>query len=121
MPSVPRLPLVGDPLRRVHLARDLASITTTAAEVDAVIGSSEGGLHDFYSNADYWWPDPSKPDGLPYVQRDGESNPQNFNEHRRCVTQLRDAQKEIDKVRAAQVLAVAGELTGRFPAMSPLG
>src|SRR4029079_14714027 len=36
MPSVPRLPIVGDPLRRVHVRRDLASITTTAAEVDPV-------------------------------------------------------------------------------------
>jgi CubicO group peptidase (beta-lactamase class C family) len=36
MPSVPRLPLVPDPLRRVHIKRDLASITTTAAEVDPV-------------------------------------------------------------------------------------
>jgi len=34
MPSVPRLPLVGDPLRRVHIRRDLAPITTTAAEAD---------------------------------------------------------------------------------------
>jgi hypothetical protein len=23
----------------------------------------------------YWWPDPSKPDGLPYIRRDGETNP----------------------------------------------
>ena len=23
----------------------------------------------------YWWPDPSKPDGLPYIRRDGEVNP----------------------------------------------
>lgn len=52
---------------------------------------SEGGPNDFYSNGDYWWPDPSKPDGLPYIQRDGESNPDNFSEHRRCVMQLRDA------------------------------
>ena len=26
---------------------------------------SEGGPHDFYSNGDYWWPDPTKPGGLP--------------------------------------------------------
>lgn len=26
---------------------------------------SEGGLHDFYSNGDYWWPDSNKADGLP--------------------------------------------------------
>lgn len=52
---------------------------------------SQGGPNDFYSNGDYWWPDPGKPDGLPYVQRDGQSNPNNFNEHRRCLTQLSEA------------------------------
>jgi CubicO group peptidase (beta-lactamase class C family) len=34
MPSVPRLPLVPDPLRRIHVRRDLAAITTTATEAD---------------------------------------------------------------------------------------
>lgn len=52
---------------------------------------SEGGLNDFYSNGDYWWPDPTKPNGLPYVQRDGQTNPDNFNQHRLSVRQLRDA------------------------------
>jgi beta-galactosidase len=52
---------------------------------------SEGGPNDFYSNGDYWWPDPSKPDGLPYIQRDGESNPGNFFHHRTAVRALRDA------------------------------
>lgn len=52
---------------------------------------SEGGPHDFYSNGDYWWPNPRTTNGLPYVQRDGQSNPDNFAEHRRCVMQLRDA------------------------------
>jgi Alginate lyase len=52
---------------------------------------SEGGPHDFYSNGDYWWPDPSKSNGLPYIQRDGETNPENFVAHRRCLMQLRDA------------------------------
>lgn len=35
--------------------------------------------HDYMSLAPYWWPDPSKPDGLPYVQRDGEFNPSSKN------------------------------------------
>jgi hypothetical protein len=35
-----------------------------------------GDKHDFYSLSRYWWPDTSKPDGLPYVQRDGETNPE---------------------------------------------
>jgi len=38
---------------------------------------SAGGLHDYFSEGDYWWPDPKKPNG-PYIQRDGMSNPDNF-------------------------------------------
>jgi len=52
---------------------------------------SEGGANDFYSNGDYWWPDPTKTNGLPYIQRDGQTNPENFNQHRAAVRQLRDA------------------------------
>ena len=52
---------------------------------------SEGGLHDFYSNGDYWWPDPDKADGLPYVRRDGQSNPDNFSAHRLGLRQMRNA------------------------------
>jgi len=42
---------------------------------------SAGGIHDFYSEGDYWWPDPENPDG-PYMRRDGETNPENFVAHR---------------------------------------
>ncbi len=48
---------------------------------------SAGGMHDFFSEGDYWWPDPQNPKG-PYVQRDGMSNPNNFNEHRRALMRL---------------------------------
>lgn len=50
---------------------------------------SEGGPHDYYSNGDYWWPDPEKPDGLPYIRRDGETNPGNFDTHRHILRQMR--------------------------------
>lgn len=50
---------------------------------------SEGGLHDYYSNGDYWWPDPDTPDGLPYIRRDGETNPDNFNGHRTMLRHMR--------------------------------
>jgi hypothetical protein len=52
---------------------------------------SAGGPNDFYSNGDYWWPDPTKTNGLPYLQRDGQSNPNNFSAHRLAVRDLRDA------------------------------
>lgn len=48
---------------------------------------SAGGRHDFYSEGDYWWPDPKNPDG-PYIQRDGMSNPNNFTDHRRYLMRL---------------------------------
>jgi hypothetical protein len=48
---------------------------------------SAGGLHDFFSEGDYWWPDPKNPEG-PYIQRDGISNPDNFVEHRRALMRM---------------------------------
>jgi len=35
-----------------------------------------GNKHDYMSIAPYSWPDPTKPDGLPYVGRDGYTNPE---------------------------------------------
>jgi hypothetical protein len=52
---------------------------------------SEGGPNDFYSNGDYFWPDPTRADGLPYLNRDGQSNPDNFSQHRLAMHELRDA------------------------------
>ena len=46
-----------------------------------------GGVHDFFSEGDYWWPDPQNPSG-PYIQRDGMTNPDNFVEHRRYLMRL---------------------------------
>ncbi|MGN8039083.1 alginate lyase family protein [Chitinophaga sp. 22321] len=48
---------------------------------------SAGGLHDFYSEGDYWWPDPANRDS-PYIQRDGQTNPDNFVAHRLAMIKL---------------------------------
>jgi hypothetical protein len=48
---------------------------------------SPGGAHDFFSQADYFWPNPANPDG-PYINRDGQSNPDNFNDHRKAMIAL---------------------------------
>lgn len=45
---------------------------------------SAGGKHDFYSEGDYWWPDPKHPNG-PYIRKDGETNPENFVAHRHLM------------------------------------
>jgi len=48
---------------------------------------SAGGVHDFYSQADYFWPNPKDFNG-PYINRDGQSNPDNFNDHRKAMVAL---------------------------------
>ena len=48
---------------------------------------SRGGKHDYFSEGDYWWPDPKNPDA-PYIRRDGVSNPDNFNQHRLALIRL---------------------------------
>ena len=48
---------------------------------------SAGGKHDFYSEGDYWWPNPVSIDS-PYVQRDGMTNPGNFVAHRHAMIRL---------------------------------
>lgn len=48
---------------------------------------SAGGPHDYFSEGDYWWPDPQNPSG-PYIRRDGMSNPENFTAHRHALIQL---------------------------------
>lgn len=48
---------------------------------------SAGGRHDYFSEGDYWWPDPQAPGG-PYIQRDGLTNPDNFVAHRHALIRL---------------------------------
>lgn len=48
---------------------------------------SAGGKHDFFSEGDYWWPNPKSVDS-PYIQKDGMSNPDNFVAHRLAMIRL---------------------------------
>ena len=41
---------------------------------------TSGNKHDYISMAPYFWPDPSKPDGVPYLRKDGEINPESRDE-----------------------------------------
>jgi hypothetical protein len=90
----------GDPRSDVSLTGERE---TDLRERERVVGSAElflkelpvtitsfrsprsaGGIHDFFSEGDYWWPDPNNPDA-PYIQRDGQTNPENFNAHREAL------------------------------------
>lgn len=49
---------------------------TPPSVMDKEMIPTSGDKHDYMSMGPYWWPDPSKPDGLPYIRRDGERNPE---------------------------------------------
>jgi Alginate lyase len=56
-------------------AADRALQTKPASVMDKSKTPPSGDKHDYMSVGPYWWPDPAKPDGLPYIRRDGETNP----------------------------------------------
>jgi hypothetical protein len=60
--------------------------------------------HDYLSLAPYWWPDPKSKDGLPYIRRDGETNPDN--------KRGTDAPIIVDMAGAVETLAIAYYFTG---------
>jgi hypothetical protein len=78
-----RLVAVTDRQRILTAAKRYVSLQPVTITTYPAKGSG-GGLHDFYSQADYFWPDPKNPNG-PYVNRDGQSNPSNFDEHRKVM------------------------------------
>ena len=59
----------------------LESPTTVTADTCV---RSAGIPRDFYSEGDYWWPNPENPDG-PFIRKDGQSNPDNFLAHRKAM------------------------------------
>ncbi len=69
---------------------DAEPVTVSVAYCDR----SAGGINDFYSEGDYWWPDPENPDG-PYIRRDGLSNPDVFSAHRHAMVRLSDVTAKL--------------------------
>lgn len=62
--------------------------------------------HDYASYKRYWWPDPSKADGLPYIRRDGETNPDSQN------PAISDRPRLDKMVQGTEALSLAYYLTG---------
>jgi hypothetical protein len=53
-----------------------ALLMPVASVLDKTTKAASGDPHDFHAIGGYSWPDASKPDGLPYVYRDSETNPE---------------------------------------------
>jgi alginate lyase len=63
-----------------------------------------GDKHDYLSQAPYFWPNPKSPNGLPYISRDGERNPE--------INQLTDHHTLDQLESAVETLALAYYLKG---------
>ncbi|HEX7724458.1 MAG TPA: alginate lyase family protein [Candidatus Paceibacterota bacterium] len=78
-------------MRDADLALQALPVSITAF----VAPQSPGSPHDYFSNADYYWPDPKAPavtasSSVPYVRIDGMIDPANFEMHRMALRQTRD-------------------------------
>jgi hypothetical protein len=67
MPAFQRLKREADDALRAPLV---------AVTHKSTLQPPSGNKHDYFSLSPYWWPDTSKPSGLPYIRRDGQTNPE---------------------------------------------
>ena len=83
------LPLLKSGRSGIIQRADAALSTALECITDSGSPESAGGRHDYFSQADYFWPNPGAPDGLPFVNRDGESWPGAFSGHRKALRSMR--------------------------------
>ena len=76
-----------------------------ASVMDKTSVAASGDKHDYLSLGPYWWPDPEKPNGLPYIRKDGNVNPES-----RSGTDERAMKATC---RAVETLALAFWFTGQ--------
>lgn len=72
--------------------------------MDKSLTPPSGNKHDYMSQAPYFWYDSTKPNGLPYIRRDGEHNPE--------IKKITDRTYIGDLENATRTLALAWYLTG---------
>src|ERR1044072_4058513 len=92
------------PLRKLEEDARRALGAGTFSVTSKAVAPPSGDKHDYMSEAPYFWPDSSKPNGLPYIRRDGERNPE--------INKITD-HREMDRmVEATGALALAYYLKG---------
>lgn len=70
------IPTYAPAIKTLMKDADKAMNMTPPSVMDKSMVASSGDKHDYMSMGPYWWPDPSKPDGLPYIRKDGQRNPE---------------------------------------------
>ena len=88
-------------------AADEALKTKPPTVTDKTRHPVTGNLNDYYTQAPYLWPDPSKSDGLPYLPKDGVINPESRN------PDFADYSRGQEIGRLVETLALAYYLSGK--------
>jgi len=95
------------PARGAMLARADAALTRASyTVVDKTQAPASGDMHDYMSMGPYWWSDPARPDGKPYIRRDGHMNPER-------ATNAFDLSDLEDMSQDVQALSLAWYFTGQ--------
>ncbi len=92
----------GQAIGRLKKLADIELTTAPFSVTEKEIVPPSGDVHDYLSFSRYWWPDPDKPDGLPYIRKDGVVN--------RTLISNGDRGRLGDFCNAVQRLALAGYL-----------
>lgn len=69
-------PAYNKAVKKLLSEGDKTLSVTPPSVMDKKMVAASGDKHDYISMGPYWWPDPSKPDGLPYIRKDGVRNPE---------------------------------------------
>ena len=85
-------PTLDPPLTRLKHDAEQALHIGPMSVTDKTLLPPSGNKHDYMSIAPYWWPNPSTPNGLPFVRRDGEVNPErdHTSDHPRLEATIQD-------------------------------
>src|SRR5260370_2967528 len=88
----------------VRDAADRAMKKGPFSVMDKQMVPPSGDKHDYMSMGTYWWPNPKTANGLPYIRRDGERNPE--------IEKIPDHQNMGRVGKNSRLLALAFYLTG---------
>ena len=86
-------------LKQLIIQADLFLTKKATSVVEKTLMPVNGNKHDYFSLSPYYWPDPTKPNGLPYIIHDGIVNPQ--------VYSVPDKQNLEDMIHRVRILSIA--------------
>jgi len=98
-------PAVVSAFNKLIREADRVLTSGTLSVVQKELTPPSGNKHDYMSIAPYWWPNPNTPNGIPYVRRDGEINPER--------DQTSDRKRLDSIVQAVKTLSLGHFFTGQ--------